>query len=146
MVDRANFSIVLIDDEPASRRLFFSASRRSRVRVELDMARGGATGIEAIERRYNTGVSPDLIVIDVGEGSEASFETARRIRSHWVKQAISVLSSNSDVEIAAECDALGISYNAPRPKGFSELIKMIEKLTRSDAAQVEQIGQVDQPV
>ena len=108
-----NIPLLVVDDEPAMRRLLRTSLHLQGYRV-LE----SATGLEAlavIERE-----APEVVVLDLGLPDVDGLEVIRRLRSAGSKVPIVVLSNRGDERGKVEALDLGADDYVTKPFGMAE--------------------------
>ena len=119
--------ILIVDDEPAIRRLFRTSLGAEGFRTEE--AATGRAALEAVR-----GLSPDLVLLDLGLPDIEGLDLVREIRS-FSAVPIVVLSAREDERGKVAALELGADDYVTKPFGMAELIARIRTGLRHRLAQ-----------
>jgi len=116
-------SILVVDDEPAIRRLLRTSLSSQSFRV-LEVADGRAALAEIRQSR------PDLVILDLGLPDISGLDLIRTVRADGNAVPILVLSSRADEKGKVEALDLGADDYVTKPFGTAELFARIRAALR----------------
>jgi len=128
--ERINKHILIIDDDPTTRRLF--GSLLGSAGYEVLYAGSGELGRE-MARRFH----PDLVLLDINMPGEDGFKTADRIRNEPGSPAADVpiaFLTNADLSLEAQKWMTGVGVTEYIQKGVSndEFIVRVKKILEKE--------------
>ncbi|MFG1346142.1 response regulator transcription factor [Xanthobacter autotrophicus DSM 431] len=119
----AQLNILVVDDEPAIRRLLVTGLGTQGYRVT-----GAATGGEALAAV--AAEPPDLVLLDLGLPDLGGQDLLRRWRDSGLEAPVVVLSSRTDEAGIVEALDLGADDYVTKPFGMNELVARIRVALR----------------
>lgn len=118
-----NIPVLVVDDEPAMRRLL-----RTSLNVQGYRVLEAGTGREALE--FIEREPPEVMLLDLGLPDLDGLEVIRRLRAGGSKVPIIVLSSRGDERGKVEALELGGDDYVTKPFGMAELVARIRTALR----------------
>lgn len=124
-------TILLVEDDPAARRLFEEAIDESAI-SELDIATDGCEALKILpERNGEQSSLPDLVVLDLDLPKVNGIAVLREFKSNNspARQIpILVLSEIDDQSVIDEVYQLGASAFLPKPNDYDDLLKLMQEI------------------
>ncbi len=116
-------TVLVVDDEPAIRRLLRTTLDAAGYRVEE--AESGKTALEAMARK-----PADVVVLDLGLPNMDGFEVLRRLREGGSAVPVVVLSSRTDESGKVRALDMGADDYVTKPFGVEELLARLRAALR----------------
>lgn len=119
--------ILLVEDNPDDEALAIRALRKNEIKSKVEVARDGA---EALERLFNEGLNPSLILLDLKLPKLDGFEVLKRIRQNERTRLIPVViltTSKQDRDLV-DGYSLGANSYIRKPIDFKEFTEVVRQL------------------
>ncbi|GAB4315168.1 MAG: hypothetical protein Kow00127_06430 [Bacteroidales bacterium] len=116
-----NVSVVVVDDDPASRELIRSALKKSGASVYV--CSSGPEGIEAVRS-----VIPDIVLLDIRMAGMDGFETLKQIREEFPDLPVIAQTAHAFSEERDKCLKAGFNDYISKPLKLKELFAKIRAL------------------
>jgi DNA-binding response OmpR family regulator len=129
--------ILVVDDEPPMVQMLTDFL----VEQGFEVA-AAQSGVQALARLAQQ--PADVVLLDVRMPELDGVDVLRRIREHYPRVGILMVSGNDDVELAKETIAFGAVDYVLKPVDFPYLMRAIDKILAAAAAAVEAPG-AEQP-
>ena len=118
--------IILADDDMDDIDMFQTAVQDCCLKLQISVAKNGRKVIDLLE----TGVDPDIIVLDLNMPIMNGYDCLREIRKNqkYNNLPIMIFSTSSLVEDIDYCFANGANFYVVKPENYDALTKLVKAL------------------
>lgn len=120
------FRFVIIDDDPAVRRMLEQIIESNSVGMVCGTAEDGVEGEEIVKN-----LNPDVALIDLLMPKQDGVQMVRNLRSQGYKGSFIMISQVMEKELVAMAYQEGIEFYISKPLNFIEVISVLTKVVES---------------
>lgn len=120
------YRFVIIDDDPAVRRMLEQIIESHSLGVVLDTAGDGVEGEKAVKN-----FDPDVVLIDLLMPRQDGIQMLRNLRSHGYKGPFVMISQVTEKELIAMAYREGIEFYIYKPLNLVEVVSVLKKVIES---------------
>jgi CheY-like chemotaxis protein len=122
-------SVFLADDDPDDRLFFADALKQTSAMADLTVSKDGIELMDRLATVTNP-PPPDVIFLDLNMPRKNGFDCLKEIRANPRLKNIPVVivSTSSNQDMVDRTYADGANYYLCKPRSFSQLVRMIERV------------------